>query len=499
MPNTVATQQAINRYLRARVPFVAVRSRERSRVLPLLRELAQERHLDIAAHTLTRGVYHLTTDKVLVTDRSLWSALEYAGEQFQKRSGLTVVFTDVQRISDDNEETRHLRDLIATAEDRDCCVMVITADPVWSALQEYGMTVSLDPLDYDELVKLAHDVIDPYRARPDFRVEWTEDEFHEAAALLGGVTRTQAVNLLSVMLADKSVSRADLPKLSSAKDAIFSDLSGIERVSVRPTDQEVCGLRGLTDWLDRRRSLLTRDLRDRGMRPPRGVLLVGVPGCGKSLSAKAVSARWGLPLYRLDMGSIVGMYYGQSEGRLRSALNLADQVAPCVLWIDEIEKAFATRSDLDNPTTTRLLGQFLYWLQESQSGAFIVATANNVDALPPELLRKGRFDELFFIDLPSVAERREIIALYLSRYLRIAQADESLMSDLVHLSEGFSGAEIDAAVRQVADDVLLDGATNVDPSALAKSFADTVPFARSQPEALQRLRRLRDRTRSASG
>src|SRR3954464_14055214 len=148
------------------------------------------------------------------------------------------------------------------------------------------------------------------------------------------------------------------------------------------------------------------DLSHSALRPPKGVLLVGVPGCGKSLSAKAVAAEWRLPLYRLDLAAILGQYVGQSEGRLREALDTADRMAPCVLWIDEIEKGLAGQND-STGVGRRLVGQFLFWLQESRSRAFVVATSNDVRALPPELLRKGRFDELFFVDLPDTEDRKE--------------------------------------------------------------------------------------------
>jgi ATPase family associated with various cellular activities (AAA) len=500
MPNSAGTRVVLGRYLKAAIPFIAVRTSERSRVLPILRQLARTMQVDVSVHTLTRGVYNLATGDQVSVDKSLWSALEYAGDQFQKRNRLTVVFTDVQRISDDNEETRHLLDLILAAEQRECSVVVITADPVWAALQQYGMTVVLDRPDYDETLQLARDVLEPSRGKPGYRFEWGEDEYREAASVLRGVSQTQAVNLLSILLADRSVTRADLPKLSLAKDAVFSDLAGIERIAVHETDVDVAGLAGLNTWLTQRRRLLTMDLRDRGSSPPRGVLLVGVPGCGKSLSAKAVSVRWQLPLYRLDMASILGMWVGQSEGRLRTALEMADRVAPCVLWIDEIEKGLAGVGTESSGVTTRLVGQFLFWLQESKSGAFVVATANNVAALPPELLRRGRFDATFFVDLPDPAERREIIRLYVKRYLKTA-ADEDLTAELVALSEGFSGAEIDSAVKEVMNGTLVGPRAGSEPTRqdYQDAFRDVIPFSRAHPEALENLRAIRSRTLPASG
>ena len=223
------------------------------------------------------------------------------------------------------------------------------------------------------------------------------------------------------------------------------------------------------------------DLRERGLRPPRGVLLVGVPGCGKSLSAKAIAANWNLPLYRLDLANIHGQYLGQSEGRLKEALATADRVAPCVLWIDEIEKGLAgSGSGGDGGTSSRIVGHFLYWLQEGKARVFVVSTANDITRLPPELFRRGRFDELFFVDLPSAAERREIISLYIEKHLRRG-AEEQLVTDLVDISEGFAGSDLQAAVAEAAREAVLKGDAAVDAEYIRKVFGNIVPLSEPTP------------------
>src|SRR6185436_7834397 len=196
-----------------------------------------------------------------------------------------------------------------------------------------GMSLTLDPPTEDEMRAIIADCLAPYRGT--LPIDWQDGDLAEAAAILAGVTRIEAENAIATLLAKGSITKADLGDLTKVKDRIFSDISGLERVTVAPGDVSVGGLTGLRTWLEKQRPLLTMDLRDRGLRPPRGVLLVGVPGCGKSLSAKAVAADWKLPLYRLDLANIHGQYLGQSEGRLKEALATADRVAPCVLWIDE--------------------------------------------------------------------------------------------------------------------------------------------------------------------
>jgi ATP-dependent 26S proteasome regulatory subunit len=462
----------------------------------MLTSLVQEKQLEILVHTLSQGLRDLRSGQVISEDKSVLGALELAGEWFQSRSNLTMVFTDVQHLGDDNDISRRFMDLAQLAEQHGGCIMVITADPTWSTLQRMGMAVTLDLPDVDEMRHEIAEFLRPYQGA--IRIEWGAAELDEAASVLAGVTKIEALNILSTFVVRKSITKEDLTELSRAKDSIFSELAGIERVVVRSGDHMVGGLAGLRQRLPRKRPLLTMDLRDRGMRPPRGVLLVGVPGCGKSLSAKAIAADWQLPLYRLDIGSVLGTYVGQSESRFKEALATADTVAPCVLWIDEIEKGLAGSGSDSTGVTTRLVGQFLYWLQESKARVFVVATANDVRTLPQELLRSGRFDDMFFVDLPEADERREIIQIYLRKYLRTSVPDE-VVEELVQASEGFAGSDLQAAVAEIGYEAIRIGDENVPVDYFKSAFANIVPLARSAPERIDEVRQLRDRAIPASG
>jgi hypothetical protein len=384
------------------------------------------------------------------------------------------------------------------ATDHGGVLAVMTTKGVWSQLQRVGMSLVLDPPDEDELVEIVREQLGPYRGQ--FHIEWDAADERQAAAILAGVTRIEAENVLVTLLAGGVIRKSDVAELTRAKDWIFADISGIERVQVRPNALSVGGLEGLKHWLERERPLLTADLRERGIRPPRGVLPVGVPGCGKSLSARAIAANWGLPLYRLDRATIHGQYLGQSEGRLKEALATADHVAPCVLWIDEIEKGLAgAGSSSDGGTSARLVGQFLYWLQEARARVFVVATANDVSRLPPELLRRERFDELFFVDLPTPEEREDIIRIYVQRGLRRTISD-AVMGELVERSDGFAGADIEAAVRDVVKEAILRGEAAVTDDLFRRSFSNIVPLSKTTPEQIEMIRAWgRDRAVSASG
>src|SRR5213075_3107882 len=209
----------------------------------------------------------------------------------------------------------------------------------------------------------------------------------------------------------------------------------------------VGGLDSLKRWLSDRSSAFGEPARKFGLPPPKGLLLLGVQGCGKSLTAKAIANFWALPLVRLDMGRIFGSYIGSSEENLRRAIRVAESVAPAVLWVDEIEKGLSGSMGAavtDSGVSARVFGALLTWLQEKTAPVFVVATANRIDALPPELLRKGRFDEIFFIDLPSSEERREIFRIHIARRQRDpSRFDLDLLSTT---AEGYSGAEIEQAI-----------------------------------------------------
>lgn len=477
--------ETMERYVKARIPLISLQTFERQRALEILRGVASEINIDIFAHTISQGVRNLRDDRVVNDDPSVFGAMEYASQQINQRSNFTIAMTDVPDLENDNPVSRQLVDLATTASQRGGVIIVIGHGRLWPALQRLGMSISLDTPHEDEMFDMISLSINGYRTRID--IQWGEEECRTAASILYGLTKIEAENALMTILAKGRVVKEDIVELSQTKDRIFNDISGLERVSLDPSLHEVGGLSGLRQWLDGQRKLLTADLRDRKMRPPRGVLLVGVPGCGKSLSAKTIAASWQLPLYRLDLANIQGQYVGQSEHRLKEALDTADHVAPCVLWIDEIEKGLAGIGSDSTGVASRLVGHFLYWLQESRHRVFVVATANDVSRLPPELLRRGRFDELFFVDLPRQEERADIIRIFVQRYLRV-EPSQLLLDKLVQMSDGFAGSDLEAAVYAVAKIAVLQGDETVTDETFIASFSSIVPLSRTSPEQIEWIR-----------
>jgi hypothetical protein len=475
----------LERYLKARIPFISIRTSERSRALEVAGQIAHKLMIPVFFHTISQGTRDIVSNRLVNEDRSVMGGLDFASQKIGQQQNLTFIFTEVQDIENDTATSRQFQDLAMLATETGGSIVVITNKPVWGALQRLGMSITLAPPNEDEMFKIIQDQISPYRG--EIPIEWGREEEKKAAAILAGISQIEAENVIATLLANGSIYNEDLKELMHAKDRIFADISGIERVHVRE-DYKIGGLEGLKKWLAANEKLLTADLRERGIRPPRGILLVGVPGCGKSLSAKAIASQWNLPLYRLDLSTIHGQYLGQSEGRLKEALSTADHVAPCVLWVDEIEKGLAgATGGGDGGTSTRLVGQFLYWLQESLARVFVVATANDVSKLPPELLRRGRFDELFFVDLPTPKEREEIIRIYINKGLK-CDVNPSLLEKLVRLSDGFAGADIEAAVRDVVKQAVVKGDDSITDQTFISFFENVVPLSQTSPEQIDQIR-----------
>lgn len=500
MADTQSCMKLLERYAIARIPFISVNTTERTRVLEIIKQIADHIRLPFYVHTLSKGMYDLANGRSLNEDRSVPGALDFIAQQVRLRQNLSFVLTEVSDIEDDSLTARHFSDTVMLAEECGAIIIVITTKSVWSQLQRLGMSVSLDMPTEEEMFQIIKESVEPYQR--DIPIEWELNDYKEAAATLTGVSRIEAQNVIASLIANRAIKKSDMVELRYAKDRMFSNISGLERIDITGEELSVGGLSGLKLWLSEKRRLLSAEkkekLRERKIPPPRGILLVGVPGCGKSLSAKAIAASWQMPLYRLDFATVQGMYVGQSEGRLKDALSTAEHVSPCVLWIDEIEKGLAA-SGGDGGVTTRMVGQFLFWLQECRKPVFVVATANDVSKLPPELLRRGRFDELFFVDLPTNEERKEIIDLYIKRFLR-TEISDTLMDEIVNHSEGFAGADLESAVREVGYKIVANDNLQISDDLLKSSFQNVVPLSKTSPEKIEEIRNWgRERAVPASG
>ncbi|MBR0281457.1 MAG: AAA family ATPase [Oscillibacter sp.] len=491
MSDTITSKELIKRYSIARIPFIAINTIERDRTLDLLKEISEEVQLPFYVHTLSKGVYDLKTQKNVCEDRSIYSAIDYMTEQMKRRQYLTLVLTEVPDLSGDNSDAKQILALVNLANESGGMVIILTNNAVWNQLQRQGMVVKIDLPNEDEMYGIIKEYIDDYRTQ--IPIEWDNSDIREAASTLAGVTRIEAENVIAALIANKRIRKSDMDEIRYAKDRLFSDISGLEKIDVDDNVKDVGGLAGLRKWLDEKRELLTPEKRDllrsKGLQPPRGILLVGVPGCGKSLSAKSISANWKLPLYRLDFATVQGSYVGQSEQQLKDALTTAENVSPCILWIDEIEKGLsgATGGANDGGVSTRMVGQFLFWMQECKKQVFVVATANDVSMLPSELLRRGRFDELFFVDLPTADERRDIISLYMRKYLNL-DFSGSFADRIVEISDGFTGADLESTIRDLAYRSIANPNFTLSEEEVLSSFNNVVPLSQTSPEKVEAIR-----------
>lgn len=324
-----------------------------------------------------------------------------------------------------------------------------------------------------------------------------QERLLQAAA---GLTIGEAENVFAkIMVRDKRLSGDDVSEVFAEKQQIIRKSGLLEYYATTEDFNHVGGLSVLKDWLSKRAVAFTSEARAFGLPPPKGILLLGIQGCGKSLCAKAVSSYWQLPLLRFDMGRMFGSLVGSSEENVRKAIAVAESVAPAVLWVDEIDKAFAgsqSSGSSDGGTSARVFGTFLTWLSEKTAPVFVVATANDISKLPPELLRKGRLDEIFFVDLPSDEERDAIFGIHLLK--RGRDPGNFDLPALVESSKEFSGAEVEEAIISALYDAFY-ASEDINTEYVLTALREAVPLAKTMDEQINRLRTWTEgRARNAS-
>jgi AAA+ superfamily predicted ATPase len=331
-------------------------------------------------------------------------------------------------------------------------------------------------------------VVEAMKARQPVEVDLSRDDVRHLIQALAGLTLNQTRRVIAqAILDDGKLSPPDVEHVIRLKGEIIEQGGILEFFPPGENRFELGGFARLKEWLANARIGFTAEARAVNLHPPKGVLFVGVQGCGKSLAAKFIAREWQLPLLKLDAGRLYEKYVGESEKNFRRATQLAEAMAPVVLWIDELEKAFAsgTASDADGGLSQRMFASFLTWLQEKQDGVFVVGAANDLNRTPPELLRKGRFDEIFFVDLPSRAERPAIFEIHLR--FRKQDPDDFDVQALADASEGFSGAEIEQAVIAALYRALHAKQPLTTEGVLA-ALKMTVPLSVSRYEDIARIR-----------
>jgi len=499
--------QELDTLIRARYPLVYLVTSEEQRVEAVLGELAQGHGKALLAWSVTRGFRRLDDGKgVPLADGGGKEPIRdpvLALSRIEKLSQPSlVVLEDFHPFLADAAVVRAVRDLARALKATYTTVILLSPTLVMPPEIEKEVSVLDVPLPtYRDLYDLLKEIVDVVRRNNRARIELTRDDADALIQAALGLTLAEAESAFAKAIAtDGRLSREDVSLVMDEKRQVIRKSGLLEYFAADQGLAQVGGLEQLKTWLARRATAFSEAARRFGLPEPKGLLLLGVQGCGKSLTAKAVAGQWRLPLLRLDMGRIFSGLVGSSEENLRRAIRVAESVAPVVLWVDEIEKGLSgsqSSGQVDGGVSARVFGALLTWLQEKTAPVFVVATANRIDALPPELLRKGRFDEIFFIDLPSPAERREILSIHVQKRRRDPSAYD--LAALAAATEGFSGAELEAALVSALYDAFAEGG-ELEQRHLARAVAETLPLSVTMREDIAQLRTwAATRTRPASG
>jgi hypothetical protein len=475
--------------IRSRHPIVAVECDDEARLLAHLADSCSTLGLPLFTWSITDGIRRAGADAPVYETREPAKALVHLEAA---KLPAVYLFRDLGPWLNDARLVRMLRDAAEAADaQRTTLVLSGVSIDLPAELKPLAARFSLDLPERDEMRALVIDEFKELNRGHTYQYRMSHEELDRFVGQLAGLSAPEARRVVArCLLEDGVLDIHDLGVAVEAKKDRVESSGVLEFEDTRKDPVTLGGLANLKGWLARARAGYSERAHELGLEPPRGILLVGVQGCGKSLACRTVAHEWDLPLLRLDAGRLFDKYVGESEKNLRKAFETAEAVAPVVLWIDEIEKAFATGSggDVDGGLSKRLFGGFLTWLQEKKPGVFVAATANNLSEVPPELLRKGRFDEIFFVDLPSPQEREAIFRLHLER--RKQDPARFDVGALVQASDGFSGAEIEQAIVTALYAMIADQDESLTTKRLVAELGSTIPLSRSRREDIEALRAL---------
>lgn len=489
----------IDTLIRARYPLLYLVTWEEQRVEAMLGDIARTHGKDLVEWTATKGLRATQGTLRGVEPGETHEPLQALLSIGKLPNPSLVMLKDFHRHLDDAVVVRALRELATQLKSAFTTIVIIAPSLVIPDELEKDVSVIDVPLPgRADLMQLLRDIARVVTRNKRATVELTVEQAEALVSAVHGLTLGEAENAFAKAIArDNRLDVDDIKLILDEKSQVIRKSGVLEYFSTDQSLQDVGGLTHLKHWLGRRHNAFSDAARKFGLPSPRGLLLLGVQGCGKSLTAKAIATTWRMPLIRLDMGRIYSGLVGSSEENLRKAIRVVESLAPVVLWVDEIEKGLAgSTGSNDTGVSARVFGTLLTWLQEKTAPVFVVATANRIDGLPPELLRKGRFDEIFFIDLPTEAERRDILTLQLTKRGRNPALYP--VKELAVQTQDFSGAELEQAIVAGLYDAFADG-KELEPAHLTTAIAETTPLAVTMAEEVEKLRDwAKSRTRPAS-
>ncbi|MBN1361621.1 MAG: AAA family ATPase [Sedimentisphaerales bacterium] len=467
---------------------VSIVTQEERHTLDIVRKVAQKLERDMWIWSIADGVRDGLIDgspSIADTDVPAAGLVNMA----QAKPGSILVTLDLAEHIRGGKALRFLRDMIENLDKSGLTIVMIdSADKLPEVVKSHCRPFELSFPDEKELLQIIRATLQRLHRKKPIEVGITQKGLDTIVRNLRGLTRRQAMQIISdAVAADQRFSDEDINVIIANKRRMIQQGGLLEYIQTPLDLSEIGGMKRLKTWLNQRRDAFSHEAREFGLTPPRGVLMLGVQGAGKSLCAKAIATAWHQPLLRLDPGTLYASFIGESEHNLRDALKQTEMMAPVILWIDEIEKAFASAASrsADGGLSQRMFGTLLTWLQEREAPVFVVATANDIEALPPELLRKGRFDEIFFVDLPTAEVREQIFAIHLNKRGRDAQKFE--LSALAEASEGYSGSEIEQAVVSALHEAYAEKA-ELDTERLVAAIQASPPLSATMAERVSVLR-----------
>lgn len=479
------------RLVKARHPLISLQTTDEPVELQTIRDVAAELGRNIHDWTLTSGMRVISPDvaepAVVTGTEKPEHALRFLIRQTRP---MIAVFRGLATATSQPAIRRLLIDYLDQCDPGSECLILMDDESLHPKTARLAVAWRPTLPNRQQLEEIARSTFRRVRFEipGEVKSEIKKKEFDQLVLNLRGLTKTQAIRVIeSVIYDDNKLTSDDLNAVIDEKRRLLESSGSLESMTIDFNIDEVGGLKGLKTWLKQRRGGFTENAKAFGIQPPRGVLMLGVPGCGKSLCAKAVAADWGMPLLRLDPGVLYQKFVGESENQLRQAIRQAEAMAPVILWIDEIEKAFASASSAsaDGGLSQRMFGTLLSWMQDHQEPIFMVATANDISSLPPELMRKGRFDEVFFIDLPNPTARRQIFSIHLMRKRR--EPALFRLEDLTDASKDLTGSEIEQAITSGLFHAFSEG-REVTTEDILKALAETRPLAVMMSERIDKLR-----------
>jgi hypothetical protein len=493
--NNLSPVQQVDVFIRARYPVLWIVSQEETRVkaaIAGLMETPKHAHKELFVWSITRGIRSATDSAQQVGPEDPIAALEFVSEYGVSEENpygdpAVFVFLDLHKYFEhDPRVSRALRDVIAGLTNTQRTLIVIS--PVLAVPDECKRQVAVVEWALPAIEELSAMLEDFIADLPDVVECELNGDREQVARALCGLTEFQAQSVLATAVIATGRLDADAVEFIISEKARLIKESGLLEFYQPEGLPKIGGLDLLKGYLSRRRRSFSDEAVEYGVQMPKGMLLVGVPGCGKSLACKTLASLWKLPLIRLDIGALMGSLVGQSEANLRQALKVAESASPCILWLDEIEKGLSgikSSGFSDGGTTARVFGTLLTWLQEKTAPVYVVATSNDISALPPELLRAGRFDDIFWVDLPNSVERAEIWQIHLAKTGRVPERFD--IDALVAVSDGYTGAEIETAVGDALH-VGFDENREIVTDDLADAITARVPLTTTMSEQIDELR-----------